>query len=271
MLPADGQIKCTIQGGVAEITLANPGKGNALSPAMRHDLSELWPKLAADGDVRVVIIGGEGDRHFCTGAELGSVAATENAPLPRDSARDHMSFTPHEFWKPVICAVNGLVAAAGLHFVADADIVVAAENVEFLDSHVNVGAVGAVENIGLLRRLPLGTVLQMTLMGRKFRLPAERAYNLGLVDVLAPAGGAVDAAREIAAVMLENSPSAMALSKQAIWQSLDLTSSAAVELGWALIRLQRSDPDYIEGARAFLERRAPRWGGPGQGEHTVDG
>ena len=271
MLPADGQIKCTIQGGVAEVTLANPGKGNALSPAMRHDLSELWQKLADDGDVRVVIIGGEGDRHFCTGAELGAVAATENAPLPRDSARDHMSFAPHEFWKPVICAVNGLVAAAGLHFVADSDIVVAAENVEFLDSHVNVGAVGAVENIGLLRRLPLGTVLQMTLMGRKFRLPAERAYNLGLVDVLAPAGGAVDAAREIAAVILENSPSAMALSKQAIWQSLDLTSSAAIELGWALIRLQRSDPDYIEGARAFLERRAPQWGRPGPSERTVDG
>jgi enoyl-CoA hydratase/carnithine racemase len=163
------------------------------------------------------------------------------------------------------------VAAAGLHFVADADIVVAAENVEFLDSHVNVGAVGAIENVGLLRRLPLGTVLQMTLMGRKFRLPAERAYNLGLVDVLAPVGGAVDAAREIAAVILENSPSAMALSKQAIWQSLDLSSEAATELGWALIRLQRSTPDYIEGARAFLERRTPRWSRLAPGEDAADG
>ena len=69
-------------------------------------------------------------------------------------------------WKPTVTAVNGMVAGAGFHFVVDADIVVAAEHAIFVDTHVNVGMVGAIENIGLAKRLPLGTALRMTLCGK---------------------------------------------------------------------------------------------------------
>ena len=80
-----------------------------------------------------------------------------------------------------------LPSGGGLHFVVDADIVLASENAAFMDTHVNVGMVGALENVGLARRLPLGAALRMTLLGRHYRMPARRAYELGLVDELVPA------------------------------------------------------------------------------------
>ncbi|HEY7045451.1 MAG TPA: enoyl-CoA hydratase-related protein, partial [Nocardioidaceae bacterium] len=162
-------------------------------------------------------------------------------------------------WKPVIVAVNGLVAGGGLHFVVDADIVVAAESAAFVDTHVNVGMVGAIENIGLAKRLPLGTALRMTLQGRNFRLPARRAYELGLVDELVAPEDLLATADTIAADIVGNSPHATSLSKQAIWAAQEMGYHQAMEYGWALARMHWSHPDLAEGARAFAEKRAPQW------------
>jgi len=163
-------------------------------------------------------------------------------------------------WKPVICTVNGLCVGGGLHFVVDADVVVASANASFLDAHVNVGMVGAVENIGLARRLPLGTALRMTLQGRDFRLGARRAHELGMVDELVETPAEVlPAALAIAASMAKNSPRAMALSKQAVWGSLERGYRQALEHGWSLVRGHWSHPDFTEGGRAFAEKREPVW------------
>jgi enoyl-CoA hydratase/carnithine racemase len=160
----------------------------------------------------------------------------------------------------VICAVNGLCVGGGLHFVVDADIVIASETAKFMDTHVNVGMVGAVENIGLAKRLPLGAALRMTLMGRHYRMGARRAYELGLVDELVDTPDAVlPAAIEMARVLAQNSPRAMALSKQAIWTSLEHGYRDAMEHGWALLRSHWQHPDFLEGPRAFGEKREPVW------------
>jgi enoyl-CoA hydratase/carnithine racemase len=144
--------------------------------------------------------------------------------------------------------------------VVDCDLVIASENAAFMDSHVNVGMVGAIENLGLARRLPLGTALRMTLLGRAYRLPAARAHQLGLVDELvARPADVLPAALEMARVMLANSPQAMALSKQAVWGGLERGYRDALESGWDLLRRHWSHPDFREGPRAFVEKRAPRW------------
>jgi enoyl-CoA hydratase/carnithine racemase len=163
-------------------------------------------------------------------------------------------------WKPVICAVNGLCVGGGHHFVVDADIVIASRNAAFTDTHVNVGMVGALENIGLAKRLPLGTALRMTLLGRAYRLSAERAWQLGLVDELVDRPADLLAcANDMAQSMLANSPQAMALSKQAVWGSLERGYGDALEQAWALLRLHWGHPDFQEGPRAFGEGREPRW------------
>jgi enoyl-CoA hydratase/carnithine racemase len=170
--------------------------------------------------------------------------------------------------------VNGLCAGGGLHFVVDADIVLASENAAFMDTHVNVGMVGALENVGLARRLPLGSALRMTLLGRHYRMPARRAWELGLVDELvsepAELGPAADA---MAAQLLQNSPQAMALSKQAVWGATERGYQAALEHAWELLRGHWAHPDFLEGPRAFVEKRKPRWnpdpearGEPARGE-----
>lgn len=162
-------------------------------------------------------------------------------------------------WKPVVAAVNGTVAGGGLHFVVDADIIVASENARFIDTHTNVGMVGAIENIGLAKRLPLGTALRMSLQGPDYKLGAERAHQLGLVDELVPRGEALKAALQIARSIAANSPSATTLTQQAIWGSLEMSYEAALRHGWSLIRLQWSHPDFLEGPRAFAAGRPPRW------------
>jgi E-phenylitaconyl-CoA hydratase len=248
---------------IAFITLRRPERGNSLTPAMHAVARAIWSEVRDDDDIRVAIVSAEGERHFCTGFDV-SEADSED----KDDAFVNRPLAESVFWspyqnrvlKPVICAVNGLCVGGGLHFVVDSDLVVASRNSAFMDTHVNVGMVGAIENIGLAKRLPLGTALRMTLMGKAFRLSAERAHQLGLVDELADTPeGARALAEEMARVMLKNSPQAMALSKAAVWGSLERAYTEALEHGWSQLRLHWSHPDFAEGPRAFAEKREPVW------------
>jgi enoyl-CoA hydratase/carnithine racemase len=250
--------------GIAVITLDRPERGNALAPGMQPILRAIWSEVRDDPAIRVAIVTAAGERHFCTGFDVDEAEgeeAAENVFVNRPLA-ESVHWSPHQnrVWKPVICAVQGLCVGGGLHFVVDADVVVASKNAKFMDAHVSVGMVGALENVGLARRLPLGTALRMTLQGRDFRLSAERAHQLGLVDELVETPAeALTAALEIAGSMLKNSPQAMALSKQAVWGALEQGYAQALESAWGLLRLHWSHPDFREGPRAFAEKRDPAW------------
>ena len=155
---------------------------------MKRLLEAAWTEVKRDPEIRCVIVTGAGERHFCTGADVDRVASTGHVAAGNGPMSDEIRVSPHQnrVWKPVIAAVNGLVNGGGLHLVVDADIIVAAEHAEFMDTHTSVGMVGAVENIGLAKRLPLGQALRMTLQGRNYRLSARRAYELGMVDEVVP-------------------------------------------------------------------------------------
>jgi enoyl-CoA hydratase/carnithine racemase len=249
--------------GIAVVTLDRVERGNALLPGAMRVFRAIWAEVRDDPAIRVAVVTAAGERHFCTGFDVAEASGPDaelvfdNRPL---AEAVHWSPQQNRVWKPVLCGVQGSCVGGGLHFVVDADLVVASRNARFLDSHVNVGMVGALENVGLARRLPLGTALRMTLQGRAFQLGAERAHQLGLVDELVEAPGDVlPACLEIARSMLANSPQAMALSKQAVWGSLELGYRDALERAWALLRLHWAHPDFAEGPRAFAEKREPRW------------
>lgn len=249
--------------GIALVTLARPERGNALTPGLHAVFRAIWSEVRDDPAIRVAVVTAAGEKHFCTGFDVDEAEAEDagdvfvDAPL---AEAVHWSPQQNQVWKPVICAVQGLCVGGGLHFVVDADVVVASRNASFLDAHVNVGMVGAIENVGLAKRLPLGTALRMTLQGREFRLRAERAWQLGLVDELVEAPADVlPAALGIARAMLANSPQAMALSKRAVWGSVERGYREALEAAWNLLRSHWSHPDFVEGPRAFAEKRAPRW------------
>lgn len=246
---------------IAYITINRPDRGNALHGSMIEPIKAIWAEVRENPWIRVAIVTATGDRHFCTGADMGAVAARGKVKAGRGPLTDEVFWSPRQnrVWKPTICALNGLVAGAGLHFVVDADIVVAADHVSITDTHVNVGMVGAIENIGLAKRLPLGSALRLTLCGKGYRMPAERAYQLGLIDELVPKEQLMEKAEEIARMIAANSPTAVSLSQQAIWNSLEMSYRDSMEYGWALLRMHWDHPDSKEGPRAFAERREPKW------------
>jgi enoyl-CoA hydratase/carnithine racemase len=246
--------------GVALLTLHRPERHNAIDAVMARELPEAWNDIKGDPTVAVVIVTGAGEKAFCTGFDVGAVAAG-SADVSEGSGGAPLGFTAlhNKCWKPVITAVNGLVCGGGLHFVADSDLVIGSTNASFFDTHVNVGMVAGMEPIGLARRMPLDAVLRMALVGRAERIGAKRACELGLMGEIAPEGGLLMRALELAAHIKQASPAAIASTKRAIWESLDGGLGEAGELGWRVIHEYWGHPDITEGAAAFRERRAPQW------------
>src|SRR5207253_9922054 len=135
-------------------------------------------ELDEDDDVRVIVNTGEG-KAFQTGLDVVQLsrdkdALREQSRRTRDAALRRTAWH-NSVWKPVIAAVNGVCAGGGLHFVADADIVIASSAATFVDPHVSVGQASVYETIALAKKSPMESVLRMAFTGRHERLSAARA------------------------------------------------------------------------------------------------
>ncbi|HEY2645158.1 MAG TPA: enoyl-CoA hydratase/isomerase family protein [Galbitalea sp.] len=253
----DSELTIEQRGPVALVTLNAPERLNALTQNMFKGLAATWQELGADTGIRSVVLTGAG-RGFCSGAHAGGLAkaasmAEQPASYPRFTAR-HL-----KFYKPVITAVNGVCAGAGLHFVADSDIVLAAASARFVDTHVDVGQVTALEPIGLLRRVSLEHVLSMVVLGRAGGFDAHEAVRVGLASEAVPDDQLLARALELAGIAAAVSPATVQASLQAIWESFDLPLSEAYDRGYEFVRAHREHPDALEGVLAFSERRKPEW------------
>jgi enoyl-CoA hydratase/carnithine racemase len=256
-------ISLRVEDGIATLTLNRPERLNAIGASMGSELRAAWQQIRDDDDARVVIITGAG-RGFCSGLDLADRADDAPAPDDRASYHDSVKLTAlHcDVWKPVITAVNGVCAGGGLHFIADSDITICSEEATFLDPHVSVGQVSALEPIGLLRRIPFEAVMRMSLLGKAERLSAHEALRWGLVSEVVEAGELMARARELAEGVARNSPAAVMATKRAIWESLDHGLSDGLENGWRILQEHYVHPDVEEGPRAFAEKREPRWAKP---------
>jgi enoyl-CoA hydratase/carnithine racemase len=238
-----------IADGIATLTLNRPQQGNSLNPELLIALEQTWAKLDNDPSIVCAVITGAGERHFCTGAAVDALKAgvggLVNAPY---AVANRFSPRMVQFSKPVICAVNGLVNGGGLHFIADCDIIVSSAKAEYMDTHVSVGQVSALESIGVVRRCGIGAALLMGLTGRSYRMPAERAYQIGMIDMIEPTK-----------MMTLNSPVAMACTKRAIWAATEMPDHAAAQYGWEILKNHWSHPDFHEGPKAFAEKRPAKW------------
>ena len=168
---------------------------------MLAELERAWAELDADQDVRVIVNTGNGDA-FQTGLDVRQLATDKDA-LREQSRRTRDATLKLTAWhcgvrKPVIAAVNGVCAGGGLHFVADADIVIASSAATFTDPHVSIGQVSAYETIGLVRRSPMEPILRMALVGRYERVTAERALQLGILSEVVEPDRLRDVAQELA-------------------------------------------------------------------------
>ena len=252
-----------VQEGVATLTLNRPERHNAFNLTMAHELRRAWEGIKADPEVVCVILTGAGDKALCTGMDVADVASGEARREGPVAAEDvpwlHLTAIHNRCWKPVITAVNGMVVGGGLHFIADSDLILCSEHATFFDTHVKVGLIAGLEPVGLSRRIPLEAALRMALLGGSERLGAKEALELGLVGEVVPAEQLMPRARELAAKIAQHSPTALARTKQVIWEGLDRGLHDAVHHAWEAISEHSDHPDLREGSLAFVEKRKPRW------------
>ena len=181
------------RGPVGWITFDRPEAGNAMDAVMMARLPGAWRELDADPDVRAIVVTGRG-RAFQTGLDMAALArqpaSLREATRQTREARLELTGWHLGVSTPVITAVNGVCAGGGLHFVVDADIVIASTTATFLDPHVSVGQASAWEAIGLSSRIASTVAARLALTGRHERLTASRALEVGLVERARPAGSA---------------------------------------------------------------------------------
>jgi len=255
------ELKVERQGPVLVVTIDRQDRMNALNQAVHDGLRETWESLKEDRSVRAIVITGAGERAFCTGMDLQDHAARGGPRPAKADVKEELRQTPLncDVWLPTIVAVNGVCVGGGLHFVSDADVVIASTKASFIDTHVSVGQVTALEPIDLLPRIGLGNALRLAVLGRKGRLSAEDALRISLVDEVVEPEQLLPRAIELAEYAASGSPSAIEKSKRAIRAALDLPFGQALQHGWELLLAHRDHPDSIEGPKAFAEKREPKW------------
>ena len=256
-------LKVERHGAVGWLINNRPEQLNAMNNTMRDEFADAWLELDADPRVRVIVHTGEG-RAFQTGVDVSEIASDgvgmERYRESMENFDIHFTAWHQNVQKPVITAVNGLCAGGAFHWVADADIVIAASDAQFFDPHVSVGQVVAIEAIGLLRKMPFEAVMRMALLGRHERMSAQRAYELGMIsEIVDPPERLREAAQELAEKIARNSPAAMAASKRALWRALELGLTDACRAGAADLVSLWGHPDQEEGPRAFAEKRDAQW------------
>ena len=219
-------LEVTIEGPVGWLIFDRPKAGNAIDARMFVELEAAWAELEAADGVRVVVNTGNG-RSFQTGLDVRQLARDKQAL--RASSRQTRDFGLRmTAWhcgvtKPVVAAVNGTCAGGGLHFVADADIVIAAEGATFLDPHVSIGQVSAFETIGLLKKAPMEAISRMAFLGAHERMSAERARRLGIVSEVVPSADLRTRATAIATMIAQHDPAHLATLKAAMWSALEVS------------------------------------------------
>jgi enoyl-CoA hydratase/carnithine racemase len=259
-------LKVEREGPVGWLINNRPDQLNAMSSRMRDEFADAWTELDQDPAVRVIVHTGEG-RAFQTGVDVSEIASDGvGMERYRQSVEDfdlHFTAWHQHVWKPVITAVNGICAGGGFHWIADADIVIAASDAQFFDPHVSVGQVVSLEAIGLIRKMPAEAVMRMAFVGRHERMSAQRAYELGMISqIVDPPDQLRAEAQALGEKIAKNSPAAMAATKRALWGALEAGLTDACKAGAAELTSMWGHPDQAEGPLAFAEKRDPEWEAP---------
>lgn len=259
-MPDDApSIRLDTADGVTTITLARPDALNALNAAMRRELLVALKSAARDASVRAVVMTGDG-RGFCAGADLRGGAAERDFRRVLVSEYNPVIRAIRDLPKPVVAAVNGVAAGAGVSLALAADLVLAAEDARFVPAF---GRIGLVPDSGLTRTLVRGLGRHRTaaILWLGTPLSAPDALASGLVHRVVAAEDLAGAAQELAAQLAAGPTRGMALTKRLINAAEDDDLDASLALEAALQELAGRTEDHAEGVAAFAEKREPTFHG----------
>jgi enoyl-CoA hydratase/carnithine racemase len=247
--------------GVATLTLNRPQSRNGLSLGMLQALKNALAEIAADADVRVVIIAGAGPA-FCAGHDLKELRGKNDDPAYVDalfSECAEVMLSIVRLPKPVIARVHGVATAAGAQLVASADIAFAAEDARFATPGVNIGLFCSTPMVALSRNVAPKHAMQMLLSGDLIDAPT--ALRFGLVNELAPAAELEARAFDFALKLASKSPLTLAIGKEAFYKQAELPLSRAYDYTREVMAKNLQAQDAQEGIGAFLDKRQPIWSG----------
>jgi 2-(1,2-epoxy-1,2-dihydrophenyl)acetyl-CoA isomerase len=259
------QIAVNRDGGVLTITLNRPDKLNAMTAVMSDELVDVLTSAGEDDDVRAMVVTGAG-RGFCAGQDLTEFEEAYRAG-ERPDLREHLRHSYHRLIpllvstpKPVIAAVNGVAAGAGVSLAAACDIRVAGDEARFTQAFVKIGLIPDSGGTWLLPRIiGYARALELSITGEV--IDAEAALEIGLVNLVVAGDALQDEARDLAVRLAAMPTAAIAETKALLRSAAALDLEAALEAeAEAQARMGQTD-DHLEGVMAFAEKREPRFRG----------
>jgi enoyl-CoA hydratase len=258
---AEPAVVYAAQDGVATITLNRPGVHNVINAQLRAELPVLVAAANADPEVRVLVVRGAGDRAFCAGADVTEFQPARSLPealetREREAWNDALAASA----KPTMAAIRGYCLGGGLELALACDLRIAAAGSTFGFPEVTIGVIPGTGGTQRLPRL-IGVAAALRMVLTAERLDAAEALPIGLISEVVAAEGFEARVTELAAALASHGPLAMRYAKAAIVQGSQLPLAAGLRIERDLATLLTNTEDRQEGARAFRERRKPRFVG----------
>jgi enoyl-CoA hydratase len=248
------------RGPVAWLTLNRPEAMNALNLEVVSLYEKYLPQIAADDNIKVLVITGKGSA-FCAGADLKEVLATAALPPGEQDFLDRLCAVfdiLRDLPKPVIVAINGTTLAGGLETSLCADIIIAAEGAQIGDAHANYGVYPGGGGAALLPRvIPQNVAKYLLLTGKT--LSAEDMQRYGFVNEVVPKHQLTETTQKLAELIAEKSPLALKRMKEVANAANDASRSTALAHEQVMLRKHQRSYDVVEGLNAFTEKRKPKF------------
>jgi enoyl-CoA hydratase/carnithine racemase len=250
------------KGHIAYITINRPEVMNALHYDANVELGEIFNDFKQDDESWVAIFTGAGERAFSAGNDLkATAAATARGEKLSDKSVIFGGITSgFECYKPIIAAVNGFALGGGFELALACDIIIAAEHARFGLPEPRVGLIAAAGGMHRLpAQIPLKLAMGMMLTGKQ--ITAQEAYRFGLVNEVVPGTEIMAVAERWANEILECSPVSVRLTKEAVYAGLTYSVEEAMKLDKPRLKRLLESEDFVEGPKAFSEKRKPQWTG----------
>ena len=256
------ELKTKIKGTILEVTLDRP-KANAIDLLTSQKMGEIFMVFRDNPKLRVAILRAEGEKFFTAGWDLK--AAAEGDAVDGDYGIGGFGGLQElgNLNKPVICAVNGICCGGGLEIALSCDLIICSENATFALPEIRSGTVADAASIKLPKRIPYHVAMDLLLTGRWF--DADEAKSYGLIKEIVKSDQLRKKAWELAELLAGGPPLVYAAIKEIVRDAEDLKFQDALnritKRQFKTVDELYSSEDQIEGAKAFAERRTPKWKG----------
>ena len=258
-------LRANTDGAVLTLTLDRPDQLNAINAQMGQELADALKSAGRDTAVRAIVITGSG-RAFCAGQDVRAlqelVAERERLELAELLRRHYNALVlqMRRLEKPIVAAVNGVAAGAGMSLALACDLRIASSDASLLQAFVNIGLVPDSGSLYFLPRIVgLAKALELCLLGE--RVSAEEALRIGLVTRVVPAEALPRAAAELAAGLGSGAGTALGLTKRGLNRALDADLPEMLEYEALLQEIAGRTADFREGVTAFSQKRRPEFTG----------